>query len=290
MHDYLTYLASLGRSERGLKTYSERLRYFRDFAAQKKVKALHEVSTKLVEAYADSLLQRSLKRNSITSYMRTVSQFLAWAYKRGLTLTRLDDAIELPKEEEALPPTPLTVEDVQALLALLTGRRITAKRNRAIVETMYACGLRLAEVVGMNIGDVDFDAQTVLVHGKGQKDRLLPIHDEALAAMADYLTQRGGKPRRSSPLFILHYRKGQRRIRNGDIQALFRRLNKRFEKHLHPHLIRHTFAVHMLRGGADLRYVQALLGHESPDTTSRYLGLVKEELKAEYDRAVADLS
>ena len=290
MHEYLTHVTSLGRSEAGLKAYSDRLRYFRDFALQKKVKSLHEVTPRLIEAYTDSLLQRGLKSSSVASYMRTVGQFLSWAYKRGLTLTRLEDRIELPKDEETLPPTPLTEEDVNEIFELLSGSWTTTKRNRAILEVMYACGLRLAEVIGLNVGDVDFQTGTVLVHGKGQKDRLLPIHDEALAAIADYLSQRGGKPHKKSPLFVLHWGRTPRRIRRGDVHALFRWLNKRCAKHLHPHLLRHTFAVHMLKGGADLRYVQALLGHESPDTTSRYLGLVKEELKAEYDRAVATIS
>ena len=157
-----------------------------------------------------------------------------------------------------------------------------------MLEVLYGCGLRRGELLGLNVGDVNFIEQTLFVDkGKGGKDRLLPIHHAALTAISEYLATRGGRPKKRSPLFVIHQSEtAGKRMSRADLEAVFRGLNKRSQKHIYPHLFRHTFACHLLQNGADLRYVQALLGHESPDTTSRYLGLCKADLKKEYDRAV----
>jgi site-specific recombinase XerD len=140
----------------------------------------------------------------------------------------------------------------------------------------------------LNVGDIDFDERTVFVRGKGRKDRLVPTHETALRSINTYLAARGGRPRKRSPLFLIHgcSEHARKRIDANTFARLFAKVNEKSPKHVHPHLLRHCFAVHLLQGGADLRYVQALLGHESPDTTSRYLGLVKHDLKLAYDRAV----
>jgi site-specific recombinase XerD len=146
----------------------------------------------------------------------------------------------------------------------------------------------MAEVLGLNVGDVDSLEGTVFVRGKGAKDRLVPINPSALAALSGYFERRTVRLRKTTPLFTVHGFGTEElgRFDENGLWALFRRLNRDFHRHVHPHLLRHTFAVHLLKNGADLRYVQALLGHESPDTTSMYLGLVKEELKRDYDRAI----
>jgi len=199
--------------------------------------------------------------------------------------------IEIPKPEKSLPPTPLTHDEVLRLLALPSTETATGKRNRAILELLYGCGLRRAELLGLDFVDLDFDAATLLVrHGKGNKDRFLPVGDLALVALKSYLGARGRKLKPRDPLFVTRIgTRAEKRMSESDISAFFRVIRRRFHRHVHPHLLRHTFACHLLQGGADLRYVQALLGHESPDTTSGYLGLVKEEVKEAYDRAVGEV-
>jgi site-specific recombinase XerD len=199
--------------------------------------------------------------------------------------------VEVPKPGKKLPPTPLRPEEMERLLSLCVPDSQLGKRNRAIVEMLYACGLRRAELLGLNVGDLDFRAGTVFVRGKGGKERLLPVYDTASKAVADYLSTRGGILSKTEPIFAVHYRKDTqgKRMTEGDLAHVFRHVRKRFPKHIHPHLLRHTFACHLLQGGADIRYVQALLGHEFPDTTSKYLGLVKEDIKREYDLALEAL-
>jgi hypothetical protein len=124
--------------------------------------------------------------------------------------------------------------------------------------------------------------------GKGNKDRLLPIHQSALSAVTAYLSTRPPELPRSAPLFVTAAGPGLigKRLNGPNLDGIFRQINRQFHKHVYPHLLRHTFATHLLLGGADLRHVQALLGHESPDTTSQYLGLVKEDIKKGYDQAI----
>ena len=203
-------------------------------------------------------------------------------------LTDVAARMELPEKEGPLPPTPLSVDEVSQLFDLVPPTSPTYKRNRALLELLYACGLRRSEAVGLNMGDISFAERTVFVRGKGGKDRVVPVHDGALRAVSAYLKARGGRPRSSSPLFVssMWDDDSRRRITKSVVDRLFRALNAGFHKHVHPHLLRHTFAVHLLQNGADIRFVQLLLGHESPETTSRYLGLTKEDIRQAYDAAI----
>lgn len=294
IRDYLAYLAALEQSEQTVHCRFKCLRRFAAFARVRGVRRPQELTLSIVRAYHDDLIRRNLKSASCLNYMQTIQGFAGWLYRHGKLLSDLAERIELPKLEQTLPPTPLTQDDMVQLLRSLPRRSVTDKRTRAMLEVLYACGLRRSELVGLNVGDVDFQAGTVFVRGKGHKERIVPIHDTALEAITRYLAIRPGprnSPRNSlskhSPLFISHrIQDGGKRIGVTTLERVFRQINKRFPKHVHPHLLRHTFAVHLLQNGADIRHVQALLGHESADTTSRYLGLVKDELKQAYDRGI----
>lgn len=157
-----------------------------------------------------------------------------------------------------------------------------------ILELLYGCGLRSQELLSLNVSDIDTEGRTILVCGKGGKDRIVPVNEQALEVLGWYLSSSARPGKRRGQVPLLTKRGGRRLIRN-DLDAIFRAINKKCQqrghfKHIHPHLLRHTYAVHLLQGGADVRHVQALLGHESPDTTSRYLGLVRSDLKKIYDR------
>ena len=289
IREFLEYVSVLGRAARTQATYRCRLRYFMQFAFSQKIKDVRNISVDLARKYHHELMDRGLKQSSRLSYMCIVAQFLAWAHERGMILTNVAARMELPKREKSLPPTPLTVDEISQLFDLMPPSSPTYIRNRAILEVFYACGLRRSEVAGLNMGDVSFAERTVFVRGKGGKDRVVPIHDGALRAVSSYLKARGGRPRANSPLFVSSmWDIGNRgRITKSVIDSLFRILRAGFHKHVHPHLLRHTFAVHLLQNGADIRFVQLLLGHESPETTSRYLGLTKADIRQAYDAAIA---
>jgi site-specific recombinase XerD len=283
---YLAHCEALGRAQRTSACYRKRLGYFAGFAAGRGVRRLQDVTLELVRRYHRTLTGRRLAAASCKAMLGTVRDFLSWAHAQGLMLSDLSRRIELPRPGHKLPPAPLTAEDIGRMLEAVGSGSVTDRRDRAILELLYGCGLRRAELMGLNVGDANFSGKHLFVRGKGAKDRMLPVNDCALEALTAYLRARGGRLSEDAPLFVVHQGRGAGRERLLSVAPLFRRLSAELRKHLHPHLLRHTFACHLLQGGADLRYVQALLGHESPDTTSRYLGLVKDDLKRAYDQAV----
>ena len=289
--DYIAYEGSLGRTEQSLTGYKYRLRYFQVFLRERNDKDVREVKADHIQRYHNWLIAKKLKTNTRYTYICTIKTFLHWLHQRHRIFSDLAKRIELPQMEKTLPPTALTSEEVMALLDSMPMSRFTTKRNRAMLEVLYACGVRREELFRLNVGDIDFIGGTLFVsRGKGGKDRLLPIHDRALQVLKEYLTARGGRLMKTSPLFVTHPSGGhEERVEAGDLCQVFQRLNKKSKKQVYPHLLRHTFAVHMLQGGADIRYVQALLGHESADTTAKYLGLVKADIKAAYDAAMERL-
>jgi len=172
-----------------------------------------------------------------------------------------------------LPQTP-KLEEVEELLDGLAGVGPLPLRNRALVELSYSCGLRSAEAVGLDVGDVDFDQELVRVRGKGGKERVVPLGEEAAYVLARYL------------------REARPQLARGAQDALFlsvrgRRLETSAVRRIlpHPHRLRHAFATHLLEGGADLRTIQELLGHSSLSTTQVYSHVDGRRLRRVYDRS-----
>ena len=286
IHDFLNYQKTLGRTDKTIKAHRQRLDYFRSFCQSFKIKDIRNVTLGIIRKYHDALIKRELTISTRIAYMSTISYFFYWAYENRYILTNIADRVELPEPDETLPPTPLTENEVIELLKIPNIKSFAGKRNKAMLEMMYGCGLRCDEVLKINLGDVDFKTKRVMVQGKGQKERMVPINDTALNCIAQYLQVRKGKPRKKSPLFATVNGK---RLTQNNISALFYALNKAFTRHVNPHLLRHTCACHLLKHGADVRHVQSFLGHANIDTTAKYLGLVKQDLKLAYDRAIEQI-
>jgi site-specific recombinase XerD len=178
-----------------------------------------------------------------------------------------------PSRSRRLPDVPKPAE-VEELLEGVEGGSPLALRNRALLELLYSAGLRSAEAVMLDLGDVDFEREIVHVHGKGGKDRVLPLGEEAAYHLARYL--REGRPslvRGAAEAVFLSIR--GRRLETSTVRRLLR----------HPHRLRHAFATHLLEGGADLRVIQELLGHASLSTTQIYSHVDARRLRRVYDRA-----
>ncbi len=283
LEDFIRYQETLGLSEQTIYHYRTRMRYFREYLQEMGIKELRDITIEHVRSYHDTLIARGIKMTTRHTYLSGIRAFFAWLHERGRLLSDLAERIELPKLDNPLPPTVLTEEEIALLLGVSNTDTVEGTRDHAILQIFYACGLRRGELIGLNIGDIDARKHTVFVRGKGNKERMVPIHDIALKAVADYLEVRSDSCHRGDPLFLTS--RGIR-VHVQIIQKLFRELSEALSRVVYPHLLRHTYAVHLLKGGADVRHVQILLGHESPNTTSRYLGLVKEDLKREYDRAM----
>ena len=193
--------------------------------------------------------------------------------RHALGPERVPDAQLAPRRGHRLPVTPRT-EEVDATLAALEGTTPLALRNRALVELVYSCGLRAAEAVGLDLADVDFEQELVHVRGKGGKERVVPLGEEAAHQVARYL--RAARPqlaRGANDALFLSARGG--RLDTSTLRRL----------HPHPHQLRHAFATHLLEGGADLRTIQELLGHSSLSTTQVYSHVDARRLRKVYDRA-----
>jgi len=211
-----------------------------------------------------------LAPSSISRKLAAVRAFL----RHSLGAARVPDARLTPRRPRRLPDAPRERE-VDATLAALEGEGALALRNRALVELVYSAGLRSAEAVGLDLGDVDFEQELVHVRsGKGAKDRVVPLGEEAAAWVARYL--RDARPE----------------LARGACDALFisargKRLDTSTLRRLvpHPHRLRHAFATHLLEGGADLRTIQELLGHSSLSTTQMYSHVDAKRLRKVYDSA-----
>ena len=193
--------------------------------------------------------------------------------RHALGPERVPDAQLAPRRGRRLPVTPRS-EEVDETLAALDGDGPLDLRNRALVELVYSCGLRSAEAVGLNLADVEIDREQVHVRGKGGKERVVPLGEEAAFHVARYL--RDARPQ----------------LARGAVDAVFlsvrgSRLNTSTLRrlHPHPHQLRHAFATHLLEGGADLRTIQELLGHSSLSTTQVYAHVDARRLRKVYDRA-----
>jgi integrase/recombinase XerD len=230
------------------------------------------------KAYRPSSVARTL------AAVRSLHRFLL---REGDTLADPAEGVARPKVPRNLP-RPLTVDEVAALVAA-PGEDGTpvALRDRAILETLYGAGLRISELVGLDVDDVDLEEGSVRALGKGARERVVPLGRYAVRALGGYLVR--GRPAlasgRSGPALFLNQR-GGRLTRQGStniIKAMAKRAGIR--KRVTPHMLRHSFATHMLEGGADVRVVQELLGHASVSTTQIYTLVTKDRLREVYFEA-----
>jgi site-specific recombinase XerD len=206
------------------------------------------------------------------------------------------DLVTAPKRPKTLPRV-LKREEVELLLDRIPATTPLEQRDRALLELAYSSGLRAEELVSLEVGGVDFDAETVRVDGKGGKTRLVPVGEHALAAIARYLersrpalrTERGdGAAAAHEPMFLS---KTGRRLSTSDVRRRLRTWTRSSQgrapalAQAHPHTLRHSFATHLLEGGADLRSIQELLGHATISTTQVYTRVESVRLRAAYARA-----
>jgi site-specific recombinase XerD len=212
---------------------------------------------------------RRLAPATIGRKLAAVRAFLRCA----LGASRVPDASFAPRRPRRLPDAPKAAE-VDELLAALDGDDALALRNRALAELVYSAGLRSAEAVGLDLGDVDFEQELVRVRGKGDKERVVPLGEEAAHRLARYLRDARPALARGAENALFLSTRGRRL----DTSTLRRLLP-------HPHRLRHAFATHLLEGGADLRTIQELLGHSSLSTTQVYSHVDATRLRRVYDRA-----
>jgi site-specific recombinase XerD len=212
---------------------------------------------------------RKLAPTTIARKLAAVRSFLRFT----LGPTRVPDASLGPRRRHRLPDTPKPAE-VEAALDALEGDGPLALRNLALVELVYSAGLRASEAVGLDLADVDFDREQLHVRGKGGKERMVPLGEEAAHLLARYLHEARPELVRGAENAVFVSARGKR-LDTSTLRRVF----------AHPHRLRHAFATHLLEGGADLRTIQELLGHSSLSTTQLYSHVDGRRLRRVYDRA-----
>jgi site-specific recombinase XerD len=234
--------------------------------------ALDDVDVRVLSEYAADLGRGRprLAPGSIARKLAAVRSFL----RHALGAARVPDASFAPRAARRLPDAP-RAPDVDALLESLADEGAIGLRNRALFELVYSAGLRSAEAVGLDLGDVDFEQELVRVRGKGSKERVVPLGEEAAYWAARYLREARPQLARANAEPALFLSTRGRRLDTSTLRRLVR----------HPHRLRHAFATHLLEGGADLRTIQELLGHASLSTTQVYSHVDGKRLRRVYDRA-----
>jgi site-specific recombinase XerD len=264
------FLGSARLSDATRRSYGFDLEHFASWLEERRL-GLSDVDVRELADYTTSLGRgrRRLAPASIARRLAAVRSFLRFA----LGPARVPEAALSPRRPRRLPDPPRAVE-VDAALDALDGDGALALRNRALVELVYSCGLRSAEAVALDLHDVDFEQEHVHVRGKGGKERVVPLGEEAAWWLARYLRDARPDLARGAEDAVFLSVRGRRL----DTSTLRRVLP-------HPHRLRHAFATHLLEGGADLRTIQELLGHASLSTTQVYSHVDGKRLRRVYDRS-----
>ena len=280
---YLNYLKSERQvSAHTLSAYQGDLQKVLDFAQQQNLPAWQELHVAHMRQLVAQLHQGGLSGRSIARLLSAVRGLYAYFVREGLCQHDPAAGIRPPKGPRKLPKV-LDVDRAQQLLDSPVADDFSACRDHAILELLYSSGLRLSELVGLNLADIDLAQGLVLVLGKGNKQRMLPVGSKAITAIQHWLIVREQVQSQESALFIgvRGRRMSPQLVRERVRQAGARELGQ----HLHPHMLRHSFASHMLESSHDLRAVQELLGHADISTTQIYTHLDFQHLAQVYDQA-----
>ena len=277
---FIAYLKTeQGVSPHTLKAYTEDLHEFSAFTG----KAPEDMDNLDIRSFLASLHHRTLKRSSIARKLASIRSFFRYLHREGHVKKNPAKLVSTPRVPKALPRF-LTVDDVFSLMESPRGDTFKDARDRAILEFLYSSGLRVSELTGLDVVDLDIKESIIRVRGKGRKERIVPIGSKAMEALQHYLPERISLKKKSPALF-LNVRGGrltQRSVRR-IVEQYGRMIN--LQGALSPHTLRHTFATHLLLEGADLRSIQELLGHTSLSTTQRYTHVDLGHLAEVYDKA-----
>lgn len=277
--DYLSRLDSeRGLSPHTVEAYRRDLGQFVEFCRRQDIKSIDEVSRRLYRRYMANLNSRGYAPRSAARKASAVRAFFEDALKRDLVATNPARGVAQPKRPQSLPKA-LPAQPLADLLDAISGDEPADLRDRALVEMLYATGMRVSELAGLRVRDIG-ESAFIRVVGKGDKERVVPLSRQARKAVTAWLDDGRVAFAKvdSGDALWLGARGGQLDTRG--IRRVVRRRLGTF-----PHALRHSFATHMLEGGADLRSVQELLGHVDLATTQLYTSVTRRHLKATYDRS-----
>ena len=274
----------LRASNHTVSAYISDLEQYAEFLKKyEKIEDVTEIEREDVLKYIQSMKRKDLAKASITRKIIAIKDFHKYLFKEGITKDDPAKHLEVPKADKPLPVV-LSKEEINEMISSIKGDEPLDLRNRAMMETMYAAGLRISELLELTLQNVHLREKYLIVVGKGNKERMVPLGEMAVIALRKYIEKGRDKiaPKRSNLLFFNY--KGDAMSRQGFFKYVKKlAVDCGITKEISPHTIRHSFATHLLEGGTDLRVVQELLGHEDISTTQIYTHIDRSKLKETYD-------
>lgn len=297
MHDdierFLVQGQAIGWKPNTLHNYRYILALTVDFLAMRGCRRFADVTRGDLEAFMGHLLADQHAKSSRIRASGLLRRYFGWLQDQGRIVANPSKGLPVPDDgEEDLPGPPLSEEEVAAIIDGLPRASVFDLRHVCLLEMFYGCGLRISEAVKLDLGHIDLHRRTVLIlESKHDQTRLVPLPKTAKTALQTYLSLRKTLLRGPDHGAVFITEQGQRWKRSS-IYGFFKVLNWKgvgTGRSLHPHIFRHSIAVHLLRRGADIRYIQQFLGHASLDTTKIYTRLVPGHLKEDYDKAMPEI-
>ena len=286
LDSYLDYLRmEKGLARNTLEAYSHDLTEFLHWVDEGFNGTLNEIQEKDLRLYFLHKRKQGISTRSMARKTSSIKNFYRYLQKQGHLSENPTDLLESPKAGSALPKN-LSLEEVERLLAQPDPSELLGARDQAMLEILYATGLRVSELLALRLKDINMEVGYLVAYGKGNKERLVPFGDQALESLKRYLTTFRPRLCKSGKVpYLFLNRSGRKLSRQGFWKLIHRyALLAGITSPVTPHVLRHAFATHLLERGADLRSVQLLLGHSNISTTQIYTHLNSERLKKIYHR------
>ena len=271
----------LGLAEKTLSAYGDDLARYLQFLAAKKISKLARIKRNDVTEHTGAMLAQGMSKRSMARHMSAIRRFHLFLLDEGLVTEDATEGIAMPRLDKTLPHY-LSAAEVEALLAAPMQAQNFQKRDAAILELFYSCGLRISELANLPLADIRLDESSIRVRGKGTKVRLVPLGQGVIKKVNAWLAVRATMKVQDNTLFLTN--RGKRMSRStvwNRVKLHARTAN--IKQNVTPHMLRHSFATHLLDNGADLRAVQEMLGHTAIHTTQIYTHVSSERLSKAHD-------
>jgi integrase/recombinase XerC len=282
---FIQSLQERNASAHTIKAYRTDLAQFSEYVGPQAWAGIDHV---LIRGYLARLYERGLSKTSVARALAALRSLYKWLAQEGEVEQNPAALVATPRLPKKLPRVP-TIEEVNSVLdAEMPECSAFAKRDQVMLELLYGCGIRNSELIGINLDDIRWSNEVILVRGKGRKERYVPFGESAKLALQTYLPERqrvlGGTRRTNEKALLVNLR--GTRLTTRSVGRIVKRIavERGLSPDVHPHTLRHAFGTHMLEEGADLRAIQEMLGHERLSTTQRYTQLTVKHVMEVYDR------
>ena len=280
---FLRELHQRNASAHTIKGYAKDLEVFATYIGPSDWKCIDHIR---IRGFLSHLYESGLSKPSVARALAAVRSLYRWLAREGVVDQNPAALVSTPKLPKKLPRVP-TIEEMNSVFSgNMPETSSFAERDQLMLELLYGCGIRNSELIGINLDDISFPNQAILIRGKGQKERKLPFGESAKNALALYLPTRHkllSQAKKVTPALLINQRGG--RLTTRSVGRIIKKIAvaKGLSPDVHPHTLRHAFGTHMLEEGADLRAIQELLGHERLSTTQRYTQLSMKHVLQVYD-------